>query len=403
MFGVQDKGPPAGPDIGQRRDRQTHVLLLCEDDDFAYRVLRATAAAGARVSVLARGRGGRLRFSRCTDKLQRTRDAFDTTNPALIDLIDRLAIDWKIDIVAPTNATTTRYLCAVRERLAVRVVPLPGPGLFDELNDKWRFTLKAARLGLSHPTTRLFADSARLRAALERELGGQAGVVKPLSACGGRGVHRIGPGGSSAAPGHLRYAPILWQAFVPGRSVSASAFCLDGEVLTFLVYSRRAGVYEFSDAPAVRREAEAIVRHTGYSGLVNFDLIARPDGGHVWLECNPRVFFTIEDQAVAGANFMTPALALNAVEREAAVAAFDRVAAGLTGRRLRKLRASAWALASGAGLTDLDRGLAAHALSDPGLLAWNRLRELARRISGFVHGARRRDLNEASPRKTKAR
>ena len=54
-----------------------HLLLLVEDDDFAYRVLSAVATRNVRISILARGRGVRLRRSRLVQRARLAETPFD--------------------------------------------------------------------------------------------------------------------------------------------------------------------------------------------------------------------------------------------------------------------------------------------------------------------------------------
>jgi predicted ATP-grasp superfamily ATP-dependent carboligase len=151
----------------------------------------------------------------------------------------------------------------------------------------------------------------------------------------------------------------------------------------FILYSRDRGVFSFFQNEAVRADAARIVAATAFTGLVNFDLIAGDDGTAMWLECNPRVFFTLDIHAAAGLDYLAPALARGSRAREAALARLDRQAAHLSGRQLRKLRASALALATGARLTPLDVGLAATRLADPMFLARDRWQGLRRKLTAW--------------------
>jgi predicted ATP-grasp superfamily ATP-dependent carboligase len=360
-----------------------HVLLLAEDDDFAYRVLCAAVAGGARVSVLGRGDGLRLRRSRLVDRIREAETPFEVgMADQAISMIDQCSRDWGIDLVVPTNAGATRFLCAARDRLTVApALAAPDVAVFDALNDKARFAVLLRDLGVPAPPTLCFDTVQALQRSLAcGELEGP-GVVKPAAACGGRGVRRLDPADPAQVLGRIDYQPIIWQPFIEGPTWSASAYCRDGRMHGFVIYIRQRGVYTFFQDEAVRAQAAKIVARTAFSGLINFDMISPAVGPPLWLECNPRVFYSLDAHAAIGLDYLAPGLAKDARALDAALASLDRRAQALTGRRLRKLRASVVALASGETLTPRDMGFAARQLADPVFMTKDRCQALWRKLT----------------------
>jgi hypothetical protein len=149
----------------------------------------------------------------------------------------------------------------------------------------------------------------------------------------------------------------------------------------FVIYERVRGVFTFLHDERLRAQAARLVADTRFSGLINFDLIAPEDGPPQWLECNPRVFHSLDVLAAAGVDYLAPAQASDPRAMEAALVRLDQTAAALTGRRLRKIRATALALATGAPPTFLDLALAARRLADPLFVAMDRWQEIRRRLS----------------------
>jgi predicted ATP-grasp superfamily ATP-dependent carboligase len=362
-----------------------HVLLLAEDDDFAYRVLSAAVSAGARISVLARNRGLDLHHSRFVERVDAAEHAFDPGSPGeAASMIDAFARACGADLVIPTNAGTTRFLCAAGARLqAAPFLPVPPLEVFDTLNDKGRFAALLARLRVPAPRTIRFETAAELRAAIGRGEIAEPGVIKPVSASGGNGVWRLTPGEHAPVLDAIDYAPVLWQPFVAGPTWHASALCLNGRMHGLILYSLVRGVFTFFRHEGVQAAATRIVAATHYSGLINLDLIAPQSGPPVWLECNPRPFFTIDMHAAAGVDFLAPALAGDACAREVALIRLERQACEAAGRQLRDLRAQVVALATGASLTSQDVRLAARQLADPVFLAKDRLRILRRKLTAW--------------------
>lgn len=341
------------------------LLLLADGPRMAYRTLRAAAGAGAEVNVLGAPAAGPLGLSRFTRSLRRSDAPFDENDPdAMVGDINRAIEASGAQMVLAGDPGTTRFLIATAERLAAPRFPGPDLATFDLLNDKARFTRLAQDLGLACPRTRLFADAGLAAAALAAGDLTQPSIVKPLSQSGGVGVIRLD---GETAPQRLAgvdYAPVLWQSLERGLDVDVNIYCQEGRVVSFVAYRRERGVYHFYDPPGVRREVEAIAARLGLTGIYNFDVIADEALESVrWLECNPRVFFTIDMLAFVGLNVI--ACGLPGADEEALRAGHRATLAALAGRRLRKANALALDTLRLGRVESLDWKFLAHALSDP--------------------------------------
>jgi hypothetical protein len=85
------------------------------------------------------------------------------------------------------------------------------------------------------------------------------------------------------------------QDFVDGEEICLWSAAVRGEVVAFAAYrprwrlGRSASFYfETEHDPALFNVAQRVARQTGASGQLSYDVIRRPDGTIVPIECNPR-------------------------------------------------------------------------------------------------------------------
>ena len=215
--------------------------------------------------------------------------------------------------VAPPRHETDRFLADLRrlvaEERAVCVIPTceevfyaaraadlpvfaPPPDVLARLHDKAAFAARVRSLGLGVPDTH--------RIASERDLGpfladSDRWVFKPAFSRFGTETlvppHR--PNGLRAIhPSET--TPWVAQRFERGPVVCAHAVAHAGRLAALAVYrtpytAGRAGVwFRHERHDGARAWVEAFVDAEGLTGQVAFDLVERPGGAVVAIECNPR-------------------------------------------------------------------------------------------------------------------
>jgi hypothetical protein len=216
------------------------------------------------------------------------RDDPDRAAAVLAGLIGAL----RIDLVIPTCEEVLHLARIWQDQ------PMPAP-LFappfvhlEEAHNKFRFITLCARLGLPAPRTRLIRTPDDL-AALAPEA--RSLVFKPvwsrfatrtLIRPDPRRLTRITPGPND---------PWVAQDFVAGEELCAYAVAHAGRVTVLAAYRGlvRAGLgasvaFKPVEDPALTRFVTGFVEGTGWSGQISFDLIRRPDGTILPIECNPR-------------------------------------------------------------------------------------------------------------------
>lgn len=350
------RNPASEPAIASGKAGRPGVLLVASLFKLPYRVLRCATAAGAEVHVLA-GRGARgLRLSRYCRQWVPSRCPIDgSQNEALAVEIDRLARELGIAMVLPGDAPATRSVIACREQLTTPTFALPPLETFDLLNDKWEFTQLCGRLGMRHPASCRFDGPAGLSEAIAAGKIGFPSVAKPLSMSGGEGFVRLGAR-SPQRRNRIDYRPIIVQEFVAGEDVSASIFARQGEITAFVAYRHGRGVYTTFWSDLIFADLRRLARHLMLDGLYNFDMRQSGDGRIHYLECNPRVFFTIDSALIAGINFLACGLPGSASSAGALIR--DEIA-------IHRPKAIATAPRHWPHLTGKDLAMAVHLYADP--------------------------------------
>ncbi|RFZ86884.1 ATP-grasp domain-containing protein [Shinella sp. WSJ-2] len=197
-----------------------------------------------------------------------------------------------ISLVLPT-CEEVFYLAAVwRERHPAARLFAPDSDLLARAHNKFDFIELCKDLGLAAPQTTLIRDRADLAA-----ISGSASklVFKPAwSRFASRVLLRPRPEDLDAfAP--TPQAPWVAQEFLEGEELSAYAIANEGRLQAFSLYrsvyraGKGAGIYF---VPVENGAAKAFVSRfaagTCWTGQLSFDLIRRPDGTVLPLECNPR-------------------------------------------------------------------------------------------------------------------
>jgi hypothetical protein len=204
------------------------------------------------------------------------------------DLVTRQAVD----LVVPT-CEEVFYLAKVWHDHAPQARLFAPPlAVLAEAHDKYAFIRRCAQLGLAVPRTTLIDSPAALTA-----LGDSAGdlVFKPVwSRFASRVLLRPGPR-ALAAICPSAAAPWVAQEYLTGQEICAYALAHNGRLIGLSAYrglyrAGRGASVAFAPLtdPAVRGFVEQYVKGSGWTGQISFDLIRRPDGSVLPLECNPR-------------------------------------------------------------------------------------------------------------------
>ena len=283
--------------------------MLATEFKLPYRALRCAQAAGARIFVLGTPPAKGLSFSRyCKAFIQARRPLDGELDPDLATEINAHVERLGIDMVMATDAHALRSLILIRDQLVAACFPTPSLETFDLLNDKARFTGLCRTLGVNCPRSRVFASPSAVNQAIEAGALELPAIIKPLRMDGGAGCFTLRGPTARDRLSRVFYRPVLVQDLIDGDDISASVYCEAGEVLASVVYAYKAGIYRTFVEPAILTEIGRITAHLKADGIYNFDIVRSRGGEVFFLECNPRMFFTMNMSMLAGLNFVAAGL-----------------------------------------------------------------------------------------------
>lgn len=299
------------------------VLVLDGSSRAALAVARALGAQGMRVYVGSDSRTARAFFSKyCAGRVVHASPV--TKAGPFRDDIQRACQTFGIDVIFPIYSNTIRALrqTGAFPGTGARLIPLIDPATYDLVDDKGRLMRLAAEIGIPTPRTWFPASADQLSA----EASGYAYPVllKPRVSAGGFGIlYARDPSqlleGAKRLEGFRRVSldhepfestlPVV-QEFIPGRSITAQAYCEKGVVLALYVSEslRRhptpfgpSVAYRAVDPMLVKEPVERFVKHFNWTGPVILAFMIDPrDGTAKLIEVNPRVGGTIESAVDAG-------------------------------------------------------------------------------------------------------
>jgi len=235
-----------------------------------------------------------------------------------VDLSDRLAVTTALHRLMGQREASPVLAMAADDPGCAALADLSVPGLIiapvsdretlARLSDKWAFHGLCQSLGLPTPATRWFAAKADIDAQQCLVDHDGAIIVKPTNRHGGLGVTLI----RSVADferqvlgdAAFNHAPLLVQAFIPGADLDISVLANKGQVLHRAIQAREGRRLRFLDHAELAAAVEALMKHTGFSGLAHIDARVREDGSVVLIECNTRPWATLSKATWCGLNFI---------------------------------------------------------------------------------------------------
>ena len=288
----------------------TTVLLTLGRLPKALDLARGFARAGCRVLVadpFPRHLAGASRSVARSIRVPPPRDGKAAYLAALDAIVDREGVD----LVVPVSEETM-HVAFLHDRLAGRArLFTMAPDQVLALHDKAGFIRQGEACGVLVPETHGLGTAAARSMAADRDV-----VVKPASACSGRGV-RILRRGTALPPADPAESAVV-QAFLPGRVYSSCTIADASRALATVIYRGTvmsgtvAVAFERVEHAAIASWIDRFVAAAGWSGFISFDFVVS-DGGAVYgIECNPR--------ATSGVHFWQPDSVAHAILDPAAAA-----------------------------------------------------------------------------------
>jgi hypothetical protein len=249
----------------------------------------------------------RVRLSRsCRNYVRMPRGALQTPSPETWRWLSQYCFAHDVDVVIPADLAAARAALSPSAQCCdIPFFPLPSAEVLELLHDKWAFYRLLCELGLPTPSTRLLTpDMPTGTLDLEMPV-----MVKPPASEGSDGVHKID---SLSALEALRAQAAnrdkawLVQQFIPGRDIDLSVLGMHGALAAHTIQQDIApGVKQFLENDRMLEVGREIIHATRFHGLAHFDMrIDERDQKPYVIECNPRIWGSLQYSVWAGVNFL---------------------------------------------------------------------------------------------------
>ncbi|MBI3554474.1 MAG: ATP-grasp domain-containing protein [Elusimicrobia bacterium] len=294
----------------EKKINGTALVLTGEANDFLAPIAcQELGELGLRSAVAGIAGSGRLlRLSRwCSSRESVAASSAELASPGtrVLERIEDLARRSGAAYLFCGDVAGSVCAAALRERLPqLKAFPVPDPSTLGLMNDKWSFYEFLVKLGIPTPRTWLIETAEQVR-ALALPL-----VLKPLRLSAGLGIHVVKDAAELSfrlgADEHLRL-PIIAQELIDGQDVDLSFLAHEGRLNAWSVQTRRAdGTIDFIADERVVDIGRMIARASRYTGIAHIDMrYAGPQRAQVKvLECNPRIWASLPQNAGLGADFM---------------------------------------------------------------------------------------------------
>ncbi|MCB2061672.1 MAG: hypothetical protein R3E09_04040 [Novosphingobium sp.] len=276
-------------------DRPLKILVMSEGWQSALACIQSLGGKGHHIYTLAGAEvsiNSRSSHVRGVAKFAGSRDLDSRAG-----FIMKLVAESGLDLVIPIRDVDARIVARCRKSSGDGERFVVGEEEAVELATSRNRTVELCRsLGIATPRTG-FATLENAAAACERI--GYPCYLKVSGTTASRGVFRLESEADLRAPLDVlaRNAEFQIQEAVEGELVGVTGFCRDGALLAGFAFRSLRGTALGGTSPhaaivedpglldALGRIAQAL----NWTGGIDLDFIATPDGGHVLLEINPRL------------------------------------------------------------------------------------------------------------------
>ena len=279
------------------------ALVLVEDEVLALKGIYALKNSGYKVSVLTGNESVALKYCRAVSSFCLLPTGI--SDEALLEKIR----SCRADIIFPADIDSAGRLY----RLSLLDSSLPffpcsSSEMLDALDNKNSFVSLLESHGIKCPKSILLFPPFMESGKVAEEIGFPL-VAKNLYGECGRGVDFINSREEfdryiSGQVSRDRSDSIQIQKFISGEVFGLNICAVDGVICAWSVYRKLdEDTILFMDRFDICGIVSKLISDIKYSGLANFDLIVSKDGIY-FIECNPRVWYTIQADRFLGLNYI---------------------------------------------------------------------------------------------------
>ena len=279
------------------------ALVLVEDEVLALKGIYALKNSGYIVSVLTKNESVALKYCRCVSSFCLLPE--EISDQALLEKVR----SCRADIIFPADIDSAGQLYKLSLLdSSLPFFPCSSGELLDALDNKNNFISLLKNHGIKCPKSVLltppFPDSDKVVEEIGFPL-----VAKDLYGECGRGVSFINSRDEfdryiSVQASHNVNDAIQFQKFIVGDVFGLNICAVNGVICAWSVYKKLdEDTILFMDRFDICEIVSKLISDLKYSGLANFDLIVSKDGTY-FIECNPRVWYTIQADRFLGLNYI---------------------------------------------------------------------------------------------------
>jgi len=239
-------------------------------------------------------------------------DAKNVADPAYADLLAKLVKTQNIDYLIPVNSQELGPLLVQRENFGNSLSYWGAFGDYQNLHDKAIFQKIVQQSGLSIPKDYSNLETAKLPF-----------VYKPTTSSSSKGVIYVRDEEQRKDMMRLEQASLdahVIQQYIKGEGVGFSGFFQNGKIVVGYAHKRLAeypvsggssvyrGALQNDKQELIRSSVEKLLKTVPWSGFAMFEFKLTPEGELFFIECNPRIWGSIHQGLINGANYFSPLL-----------------------------------------------------------------------------------------------
>jgi predicted ATP-grasp superfamily ATP-dependent carboligase len=226
--------------------------------------------------------------------------------------------ELKIDAVFPAGTLTTNMVSKYKKEISERTnakMLVEDYEKLDVIADKWKTYQLCVDIGVPVPRTELVTSSEEmLNVADELKF---PIILKPRSSSGSDGIMFMNMKNEfielvkSPTSSIFKNSNYILQEIIEGDLHDVTSCSDQGRVVSILSQKRLVTMNDFggggiinitTNEPKMREDAERLIKHLGWSGILEFDFIKSEDNKYYLIECNPKVWGTTQLTVDAGLN-----------------------------------------------------------------------------------------------------
>jgi len=284
------------------------ILVVSTNEHLTLRLLRAISRLSIKADILALNKSSSsTKVSKFCRKYTRySHDSVALNWEDIAENINQYCKQENIDVVIPSGMQSTLILSEIQSAITnAKIFPLDRPENIKRIHNKWSLYEDLNPKGLSFPKSVLLENLEQLD-SLDMTF---PIMAKAIELSDGRGIEKINS--LTELKQHLAHdhsdnrLPLILQDYIDGFDIDLSVLAHQGEVVAWTIQQAFPHHLEFFQNDTVLNLGREIIKFYNFTGVAHFDLrVDRKTNQAKILECNPRLWASIESSLWYGVDFI---------------------------------------------------------------------------------------------------